>query len=110
MLQALPCHQRWAFLLQSQRTLCLVGSAALGTTQKTQHKEKDLDQQLGHFQVHLTWFESEDLIFRETGHQAPADGSLARGTDWESPCDAPEGTFLWDCYTSTVSAGPKQLL
>lgn len=43
--------------------------------------------------MHLTWFGSKDLLFGETGHQAPADGSCACQTDRESPCDPPEGTF-----------------
>lgn len=48
-LQALPCCQRWVFLMESCRTLGPVGSAALSMTQKTQHREKDPEQQSGHF-------------------------------------------------------------
>lgn len=44
-------------------------------------------------QVYLTWFRSKDLSFGETGHQAPADGSCARGTGHDSPCDPLDGTF-----------------
>lgn len=48
--QALPCRHRWVFLMESCRTLCPVGSAALGTTQKnTTQREKYLEQQSGHF-------------------------------------------------------------
>lgn len=57
MQRTFPCHAAGSSLLlevgvshgKPQRTLRAVSSAALGTTQKTQHKEKDLHQQSGHF-------------------------------------------------------------
>lgn len=65
----------------------------------TQHNTKNTAQRerstsaVRTLQVHLTRFGSEDLIFGETGHQAPAGGSCVRQTDGESPCNPPEGTF-----------------
>lgn len=94
LLQALPCHQRWVFLMESCRTLGPVGSAALSTRQRTQHRERERSgTAVRTLQVYLTQFGSGDLIFGETGHQAPADGSCAHRTNRESSCDAPDGTI-----------------
>lgn len=71
-------------------------------TKKHNTKRERSRTAVGTLQVYLTRFRSKDLIFGWTGHQAPADGSCAHGTDQDSPCDS---TFLWDCYTSTVWAG-----
>lgn len=80
--------------MESYRTLGPVGSAALGTRQRTQHRERERSgTAVRTLQVYLTQFGSGDLIFGETGHQAPADGSCAHQTNRESSCDAPDGTI-----------------
>lgn len=98
MQRTFPCHAAGSSLLPEvggshgklQNPLSCWQRCPQHNTKNTRQRSRTAVRTL---QVYLTRFRSKDLIFGETGHQAPADGSCAHGTEQDSPCDPPDSTF-----------------